>query len=124
MLLDLRLGCQHSPTSAPAIRSDQIRSAGICIADLSFPVGVGSKNLPARGGDVRDMDSISGLERSPGGGHDNPLQYSCPENPIDRGAWQPIVHRVSKRWTQLKQLSKMHMDGLLCCTVETNSFFK
>ena len=43
---------------------------------------------------------------------------------MDREAWHAVVHGVAKSRTQLKQLSKMHMDGLLCCTVETNSFFK
>ena len=48
------------------------------------------KNLPANAGDIRDMGSIPGLGRSPGGGHDNPLQYSSRENPMDRGAqWGP-----------------------------------
>ena len=54
------------------------------------------KNLPANTGDVRDTDSIPGLGRSPGGGHSNPLQYSCLENPMDRGALQAIVHRAAK----------------------------
>jgi len=49
-----------------------------------------------------DMGLIPGSERSPGGGHGNPLQYSCLENPMDRGAWRAIVHRVAKSWTQLK----------------------
>ena len=44
------------------------------------------KNLPANAGDIRDLGSISGWGRSPGGGHGNPLQYSCLENPMDRGA--------------------------------------
>ena len=44
------------------------------------------KNLPASAGDIRDTGSISGLGRSSGGGYDNPLQYSCLENPMDRGA--------------------------------------
>ena len=48
-----------------------------------------------------------GWGRSPGGGHGNPLQYSCLENPMDRGAWWATVHGVSKSWTQLKHLS-MH----------------
>jgi len=47
--------------------------------------------------DVRDIGSISGLGRSPGEGHGNSLQYSCLENPMDRGAWCAIVHRVTKR---------------------------
>ena len=49
------------------------------------------KNLPANAGDMRDADLILGLERSPEGGHDNPLQYSCLDNPMERGAWQAIV---------------------------------
>ena len=50
------------------------------------------KNLPANAVDLRDAHSIPGLGRSPGGGHSYPLQYSCLENPMDRGAWRPIVH--------------------------------
>ena len=50
------------------------------------------KNLPANAGDP-------GLGRSPGGGHSNPLQYSCLENPMDRGAWWATVHRVAKSQT-------------------------
>ena len=63
------------------------------------------KNPLANAGDVRDLSCISGLGRFPGGGHGNPLQYSCLENPMDRGAWRATVHRVSKSQTQLKQLS-------------------
>ena len=54
------------------------------------------KNLPANAGDVRDAGLIPGLGRSPGGGHGNPLQYSCLENPRDRGAWRTMVHRVTE----------------------------
>ena len=54
------------------------------------------KNLPASAGAARDMGSILGLGRSPGGGHGNPLQYSCLQNPMDRGAWQATVHRVTE----------------------------
>ena len=50
------------------------------------------KNPPARAGDTRDMGTILGSRRSPGGGNGNPLQYSCLENPMDRGAWQATVH--------------------------------
>ena len=59
------------------------------------------KNLPASAGGVRDGGSIPGLGRSPGGGHGNPLQYSCLEDPMDRGAWQVTAHRVTKSQTQL-----------------------
>ena len=57
------------------------------------------KNPPANAGDVRDVGWIPGSGRSPGGGHANPLQYSCLENPMDRGAWQATVHGVRKSWT-------------------------
>ena len=70
-----------------------------------FPGGSVVKNLPANAGDIRDMDLMPGSGRSPGGGHDNPFQYSCLENPMDRGAWRATVHGVAKSWTQLKLLS-------------------
>ena len=50
------------------------------------------KNLPANAGDTRDTGSIPGSGRCPGGRHGTPLQYSCLENPMDRGAWQATVH--------------------------------
>ena len=53
------------------------------------------KNPPANVGDIKDLGSIPGLGRSPGGGHGNPLQYPCLENPTDRGAWWATVHRGS-----------------------------
>ena len=57
------------------------------------------KNLPANAGDIRDTGSISGSGKSLGGGHDNPVQYSCLENPMDRGAWQATVHEIAKSQT-------------------------
>ena len=57
------------------------------------------KNLPAKAGDVRDSGLIPGLGRSSGEGNGNPFQYSCLGNPVDRGAWQVIVHRVEKSQT-------------------------
>ena len=54
------------------------------------------KNLPATAGDIRDLGLISRLGRSPGGGHGNPLQYSCLENPMDRGIWWVTAHRVAE----------------------------
>ena len=62
------------------------------------------KGPSANAGDIRDVGSIPGLGRSPGGGRGNPLQYSHLENPMDRGAWQAMVHRVTKSWKRLKQL--------------------
>ena len=64
------------------------------------------KNPPANAGDIRDMGLIPGSGRLPGGGHGNPLQDSCLENPLDRGAWQATVHGVAKSWTQLKLLKR------------------
>ena len=63
------------------------------------------KNLPANAGDVQDVGSVLGLGRSPGEGHGKPLQYSCLENSMDRGAWWAIVLRVTKSWTRLMQLT-------------------
>ena len=63
------------------------------------------KNMPVNAGDIKDTGLILELERSPGGRNGNPVQYSCLENPTDRGAWQATVLRVAKSRTQLKQLS-------------------
>ena len=63
------------------------------------------KNPSANARDTGDVGLIPGLGRSPGGGHSNALQYSCPDNPLDRGAWQATVHRFGKSWTRLKPLS-------------------
>ena len=60
------------------------------------------KNPPANAGDIRDVGSITGSGRSPGGGHGKPLQDSCLENPMDRGTWLARVHGFTKSWTQLK----------------------
>ena len=66
------------------------------------------KNLSFNAGDKRDKSLIPGLGRSPGGGHRNPLQFSCLENPMDRGAWQATVQSVTKSQTQLRPLSTQH----------------
>ena len=66
---------------------------------MGFPVGKAVEDLPFKAGDTRDVDSIPGLGRSPGEGNCNTLQYSCLENLKDRGAWQALVHRVSKNQT-------------------------
>ena len=59
------------------------------------------KNPPANTGDIRDMSSFPGSGRSPGGVHSNLLQYSCQENPMDRGAWRAAVPGVTKSWALL-----------------------
>ena len=65
---------------------------------LGFPGGSDSKESACN---VGDLGSVSGLGRSPEGGRGKPLQYSCLENPMDRGAWRAIVHGVTKSWTRL-----------------------
>ena len=72
-------------------------------------VAIVVKNPPASAGDVRDVGCITGSGRSPGGGYGNPFQYSCLENPLDRGDWRATVHGVTKSWTGLKQLGA-HTD--------------
>ena len=72
---------------------------------MGFPVGTRGKDLPASAGDMKDTLLILASGRCPGGGNGNPLQYSCLENPMNRGAWRSIVRGVTKSWTQLKQLS-------------------
>ena len=63
---------------------------------ISSKVVLVIKNPPSIEGDMRDTGLISGLGRFPGGGHENPLRYSCLENPKDRGAWPAAVHRVAQ----------------------------
>ena len=68
----------------------------ICNSALGFPGGSDGKESACNAG---DLGSILGLGRSPGGQHGNPLQYSCLENPLDRGAWRATVHGVAKSRT-------------------------
>ena len=56
------------------------------------------KNLAANVGDLRDVSSIPGSRRSPGGAHGDPLQDSCLKNPVGLGAWWAMVHSVTKDW--------------------------
>ena len=75
-----------------------VKFCHFCRSYLGFSGGSVAKNLPANLGHAV---SIPGSGRSPGGGNGNPLQYSCLENPMDRGARQATVHGVAKGWTQL-----------------------
>ena len=81
------------------------------------------KNPPASAVDIRDPSSISGSGKSSGGGHINPLHYSCLENSMDRGAWWSIVHRVAKSQIRLKSLST-HSTYLLMGQRCVNRYFK
>ena len=69
------------------------------------------KNLPLKAGDIRDTGLMAGLRRSLGGAHGNPLQYSCLENPIDRGDWWTTVHRVEKSRTCWSDLAYTWFSG-------------
>ena len=73
---------------------------------LGLPGGASGKELLANAQDIRDADLIPGLGRFPGEGHGKPLQYSCLENPTDRGAWWATVHWVAKSQTGLKRLKQ------------------
>ena len=68
------------------------------------------KNPLADAGDIRDTGSIPGSGRCTGDGNGNPLQYSCLENPMDRGAWWDVVRRVAKSWTRLNDLATVQDD--------------
>ena len=90
----------------------------------TFPGGSVIKNLPVNAG---EPGSVLGLGRSPRRGHGNPLQYSCLENPTDRGAWRATVHGVAKSWTRLKQLSRSssthtHTYTYQCIHPHTHTF--
>ena len=85
-------------------------------------VALVEKNPPAKAEDIRDESSSPGSGWSPGGGHGNALQYYFLENPMDRGAWQAAVHRVTQRRTWLKWISTVqtrayrwnsHRNGVL-----------
>ena len=80
----------------------------MCVYHEGFQVALVVKNLPANARDIRGVGLIPGLERSPGGGYDNPLLYSCLENPHgQRSLVGATVHRVAKSQTQLKRLSSV-----------------
>ena len=68
-------------------------------------MGTNGKEPPAYLGDIRDVGSIPGLGRFPGGGQANSLQYSCLENPMDRGAWQATADRIAKSQTRWKDIT-------------------
>ena len=75
---------------------------------MGFPGGSVDKEFTCNAGDSGDAGSILGLGRSPGGGHGNPLQCSCLENLMDRGAWWATVYRVAKSQPWLRDWAHSH----------------
>ena len=87
------------------------------IHTLGFPGVTVVKNQPAN---AEDVGSIPGSGQSPGEGNGNPLQYSCLENSMDRGAWRATVHGIAKSWTWLityPNHSKIEWLKICCCSV-------
>ena len=72
------------------------------------------KSTPASAGDIRELRSIPGSGRSPGGGHGNPCQYSCLENPMDRGAWRATVHRLPRAGPDWSDLALIKLQQCVC----------
>ena len=90
-------------------REDRVRDADFELEEVHIlwasQVVLVVRNQPVNVGDVRGVGLILGLGKSPEGGRGNPLQYSCLDNPMDRGTWWSTVHRVPKSRTRLKRLS-------------------
>ena len=84
------------PPLPPASNTSYLPDFSVFNLHLGFPGGSMVKNPPAN---AVDLGSIPGSGRSPGEGNGNPLQYSCLENPMDRGSWWATVHAVAKSWT-------------------------
>ena len=91
--------CEHTQGRVLRQTSQGVKEDG------AFQMVLMVKNPPAKAGDIRDVGLIPGSGKSPGGGHGNPLQYSCLENPMDRRAWWDTVYGVTKSWTHPKRLS-------------------
>ena len=104
--------CHHHNHTQALIATWQ-RLTEVQRSQRGFPGGSVVKNLLANAGDTGDAGLIPGLGKSPEEGSGNPLQYSCLENPMDRGAWWAIVHEVTKSQTRLS----MH-------TERSSNFFK
>ena len=99
----------------------------------AFQVALVVKKLLANAGDIRDTGSIPGLGSSLGQGHGNPLQYSCLENPTDRGGWQATVHRAAKSRTStlpcmtgifIKMTFLKVLTGSLACQSKQNPLIR
>ena len=103
-----RLGLRRRLTIAKSWVFISLRSISTNRLDgLGFPGGTSGKEPSANAGDIRDMGLIPGSGRSPGGGNGNQLQYSWPESPKERGAWQAAVHRITKSGMRLSMYARL-----------------
>ena len=98
-----RAAYHHSVSLIPKRRPIPAYSSrfSVYVDYQGFPGGTSGEEPPASAGDIRDLGSVPGWGRSPGGGHGHPLQYSCLENPMHRGAWQATGRGVAKSQTRL-----------------------
>ena len=92
-------GCTISKQRAGEASASAVLALVVHSAHAVPGGAVGKESTTCNEGDARDMGLIPGLGRSPGRGHGNPLQYSCLENPMDRGSWWVTIHRVPKSQT-------------------------
>ena len=104
LLSSMQIRFHHNVLSLRIIKSGSSIFFNVIVVPLGFSGGASGKEPPASAGDTRDLGLITGLGRPPGGGNGNPLQYSCLQNPMDTGAWQATVQRVTKSQTQLKAI--------------------
>ena len=79
----------------------------IGVEPVGFPGSSVVKNLPANAGDIRDVGLIPVSGKSPGEGHGYPLQYSCLENPMDKGSWQATGHGLAKELDRTERLKNI-----------------
>ena len=107
----LQYSCLENPmdwrawrVNSPWSHKESDTTEWLTLSLLGLQAVLVAKNSPANFRDIREVDLIPGSGRSPGGRHGNPLQHSCLENPMDRGAWQATVHRVAKSQTRQKWL--------------------
>ena len=98
----LRVGDGSEPVASRSLSSIGNRHLQKSDTNKSLPWWFSGKEATCNVGATRDVGLIPGTGRSPGGGHDNPVQYSCLENPMDKGAWQATVHGVTQSQTWLK----------------------
>ena len=119
---EVLVAVQYTFNFTNEIKSQNINKQSILV--WTSQVALAVKNAAVNAGEARDGGSIPGLRRSPGGGNGNPLQYSCLENLMDRGAWRATVHSAAKSLTWLRihthysiLYTGMHQSLLPCVAI-------